>query len=559
MEPNRYRSFHLRILSVIIIFSVVPTLVFWTAVYNKFRSTYKRKLISSLTTLVQDGRDTVELLFEGRIQQLFALFSIFSPESLQDEASLDKLLIALQAGSDAFIDLEAIDGAGNRRAYSGPDRPGNTSANYAHEQWFRRVTAFGVSVSDVFVNSEQVSCAFVAVRGTGAQQPWTLRASIRTASLEDVLRSLHPGDRGDAYLINRSNVLQTTPRFSGTLLGHPNGPDLSSSQGSHVEEINFGNYRSFFAVASFQNPSWVLVLQEDSGQDAVGVLNGIHYQLLAVGAISMLLVIGAMVLARFLKNELTRVDQENEESVRNFAQADMIRALGRMAAGIAHEVNNPLAIMSGHAGWMEDLLAEEDVKRSTNFPHYIDCLDNIQSQVRRCKTVTQRLLNFGRSVAKDQETVEINQLLALTVTFFSSEAYFRDIEIQANYADGLPPTETDPRKIQQFFVEAIDQLIEWIGKNGSIEVKTNYSPSSDEIVIDLSCVSSGASPPKVGKAEARLSAAKASELSVSYDTIEKLGGRVVSIMKTGGLTLTIHLPVRRQMPVDQKVSFDTGT
>lgn len=544
MEPNRDSSFRLRILSIIIIFSVLPTLFLGAALHHKFRSAYKRKLAGSLINLVQHTRDTVEFVVEERIQDLLALFSTLSPDSFQDEASLEKLLIALKAGSDSFVDLEAIDGTGNRRAYSGPDRHGKIPASYAGEQWFRNVTSSGVSVSDVFLKREHVPCVFIAVRGTVGQEPWTLRASMRTTSLENVLRLLQPGDSDDVYLISRTNVLQTTPKFSGALLGHPSGPDLSSSLGSCVEEIDDGTCRNLFATASFQNPSWVLVLREGLEEGVVGFADGFRGQVLLLGGIGIVLLFGAIVLVRSLTNGLSRVNQITAESVRTSRQADMIRALGRMAAGIAHEVNNPLAIMSGHAGWMKDLLDEEDMKGSSNFPQYMNCLDKIQSQVDRCKTVTQRLLNFGRSMGKDRETVEINQLLASTLTFFSSEAYFRDIEIRANYADAVPPVETDPRRIQQVFLETIDQAIEWIGKIGTIEVKTDYSASSDGIVIEVSCTRSMEPRPGEDKAEASFSRAKVSGFSVSRNIIEKQGGRMVGTMRTGGLTLTIQLPVR---------------
>ena len=69
------------------------------------------------------------------------------------------------------------------------------------------------------------------------------------------------------FIINRANVLQTTPRFSGKLFEHLTTPDFSSAMGTNVEEISANGDHTLFATCPITNPKWVLVLREDPQEE----------------------------------------------------------------------------------------------------------------------------------------------------------------------------------------------------------------------------------------------------------------------------------------------------
>jgi two-component system NtrC family sensor kinase len=107
--------------------------------------------------------------------------------------------------------------------------------------------------------------------------------------------------------------------------------------------------------------------------------------------------------------------------------------------------------------------------------------------VERCKTVTHHLLRFGRRIAPIQEMVDINEILAETVTLFESEASFRGIDINTTYDEQLPRISTDPTQLQQVFLNIVDNAIDAIGKSGTIEIRTSVnSAPTREIVIEIS-------------------------------------------------------------------------
>ena len=122
----------------------------------------------------------------------------------------------------------------------------------------------------------------------------------------------------------------------------------------------------------------------------------------------LLIILGAVITTRSMMKELLRIDRQKAASDEMLLQSSKMAALGKMAAGIAHEINNPLAVIGEKAGWIKDLLEMEDVSGSENFQEYADAVNKIEQHVNRAKTITHRLLGFARRMEPVTERVSIN-------------------------------------------------------------------------------------------------------------------------------------------------------
>ncbi len=276
------------------------------------------------------------------------------------------------------------------------------------------------------------------------------------------------------------------------------------------------------------------------------------YTLLPIFASFVLLVgLSAILLGSYITNYVANITERTVERLDPLIQSTKMAALGKMAAGIAHEINNPLAIIGEKAGWMKDLLEEEDVARSENFQELQQCVNKIRDQVDRCRTVTHHLLSFGRRIAPIQESVDINRILADTVMLFKSEASFRSIEINTQYDDLIPRVSTDPTQLQQVFLNIIDNAIEAIGKNGTIGIKTSLSSGLDkQIIIEISDDGPGIPKHLLGRIfDPFVSDKKDDEkiglgLSISFGILQRLGGQIkVSSEQGKGAIFTVYVPV----------------
>jgi two-component system, NtrC family, sensor kinase len=377
-----------------------------------------------------------------------------------------------------------------------------------------------------------------------------LRATVNSDILEEMVHSAQLGQKGDAFIINSQNQLQTPTRNSGKLLQTPTTPDFSSVRGLTLQEIAANNHSTLYATGALANPRWVFVISEDPREEMTPLFSARYVASLVLAGGLILIVIGTVLTSGSMTNALRRIEHEKAKSDDMVIQSSKMAALGKMAAGIAHEINNPLAIIGEQAGWMKDLLDKEDIKNSENFQEFVGCIKKIERQVERSRTTTHRLLRFGRRMEPTQEMVDVNQILAETITFLENEALHRNIQIETEYASKLPRITTDSAQLQQVFLNIIDNGIDAVRKDGRITVKTSYNVSdNDRIMIEISDNGPGIPKEILHRIFDPFFTTKSVQegtglgLSISYTIIEKLGGKIeVSSEEGKGTIFKIYVP-----------------
>ena len=127
----------------------------------------------------------------------------------------------------------------------------------------------------------------------------------------------------------------------------------------------------------------------------------IALMIILIGSVGIALT--ALILSRRLIKRLAKADrerdlsyQEKEMMSKQVIESSKLASIGELAAGIAHEINNPVAIMVEEAGWIEDLLEEEEFKEGRNLEEFYRALRQINTQGKRCKDITYKLLSFAR-------------------------------------------------------------------------------------------------------------------------------------------------------------------
>ncbi len=258
---------------------------------------------------------------------------------------------------------------------------------------------------------------------------------------------------------------------------------------------------------------------------------------------------GAILFTNMLINRMKEADRENAANSDMLQQANKMIALSKMAAGIAHEVNNPLASIAEKAGWMKDLLEEEDLASSPNFQEFSDSVDKIEQHVTRARKVVHNLLGFARRMEPAKEKININNLLDETTGFLENEARYVNIHIEKQYADDVPVITSDLSQIQQVVLNLLNNAIDAIGSNGTITVGSRYHAKSDEVELWIADTGKGMSEAELSKifdpffTTKEVGKGTGLGLSISYSIIEKLGGKIKVQSTLGkGTVFTIILP-----------------
>jgi two-component system NtrC family sensor kinase len=551
MEEKRYHKLRWTIIATTLCFSLIPLFVLGFTIYYQFSVNYTAKIKENLKTLAENRRNAIDLFFEERISQLTTLAYTQSFAQLQDEGHLEKVFSLVQTRAKSFIDLGVIDDEGNHVAYSGPYKL--KGVNYRNEEWFHEVMLRKVYISDVFTGFRKFPHFIIAVTRREGEQTWILRATIDTNIFDALVKEAQVGEKGDAFVVNRQHILQTAPRFGGQLLTRAEHPNYSQFPGTRLEELSLDGHDVLVAATWLKNKDWMLVIREDPRVELMPLFHARHMFIWVLVGGVLVIAAGTVFVVHEMMAQLIRADREKAILDANLLQSSKMAALGKMAAGIAHEVNNPLAVIKEKVGWVKDLLSEEDVQSSENFQEFQDAVNKIEHHVERAKKVTHRLLGFARRMEPVEEKVDINRTLSETIGFLENDARYKNIEIRSEFDPRLPATLSDSSQIQQVFLNILNNAVDAIGKDGRITVKTGCNQQDREIAVSIS--DSGPGIPaevqtrifdpffttkEVGKGTGL-------GLSISYSIVEKLGGRIMVASQEGkGTTFTIYLPVRKE-------------
>ncbi len=245
--------------------------------------------------------------------------------------------------------------------------------------------------------------------------------------------------------------------------------------------------------------------------------------------------------------ERKRAEDALRESEQLLLQAHKMEAIGRLAAGVAHEINNPLAIINEKAGLMKDLLElSEDLDR--NKEKYLALLNAIFESVTRCRTITHRLLGFSRRTDVSHAVINLNDALREVIGFLEKEILFRNIHLELNLREDIPNVISDKGQLEQVLLNIINNAIDALEKGGLIEIFTDVK---DENTIQVSVRDNGPGIPKdilkhifepffTTKEKGK---GTGLGLSISYGIMQKLGGTIlVQSEMNKGTTFTVEIP-----------------
>jgi two-component system NtrC family sensor kinase len=468
--------------------TLIPLWLLGTAIYLYFASAVEQNQRSQLHALALNRSAAIQLFLDERVSTLEVLAHTASRDELTVPGELRNLLDILNESQHSFVDLGIIDASGEHLAYEGPfpleDR------NYGGEPWFQETLQRGVHISDVFLGFRGVPHFVIAIRREDRPEPWILRATIDSVVFIRLVRSGQVGLTGDAYIVNRAGLFQTPPRFGGTILEQaPFNPNIAPPGVNVVFRETRETGRVMTAFAWVASKDWLLVIDRDPAEPAVPLKQTLRLELIALIATS-LLVGGAVIF--HVRQLVTRLAAEDETRVRTEAQlahSARLVSLGRMAAGVAHEINNPLAVIGELAGLMEDLIDPEFVKTSQHGELFSDNVRKIQRHVDRTREITHRLLGFARRMEPQRDNVNVNEVTREALSFIESEASFREIELVQQLDRDLPIIKSDQAQLQQVILNLLNNALDASSPGGRVAVST--SADRDSVTIEVEDVGAG--------------------------------------------------------------------
>ena len=260
---------------------------------------------------------------------------------------------------------------------------------------------------------------------------------------------------------------------------------------------------------------------------------------------------------RQMKGDLEEWGRTLEEKVRQrtaelgamqarMAQSERLASLGMLAAGVAHEVNNPLGgILALTALTVEDM-PKDDPNREN--------LEEVIRQTERCRDIVKGLLEFSRQSKGNTEAVDLNNVLADTLSLVGKQAAFFNINVVCQLAPGLPSVAADRSQFQQVFLNILMNAVQAMHERGTITIVTRHDTDAGSVEVAISDTGQGISPEQIGRIFDPFFTTKESGhgtglgLSIAYGIVTTHRGSISVASEVGqGSTFTIRMPV--EVPV----------
>lgn len=529
--------------------SFVPVIGLTLINYVLYQRSFNREITEPIHRTASLTKRSIEFFLAERIAAAQYILSRESLQDLYEPRALEGVFRRMRGSFGGIVDIGIIDGDGVMRAYAGPYKL--QSKVYTDQDWFNEALVHEFVVSDVFLGHRKLPHFIVAVKREDVDGSATIfRATIDSEVLDIHAQAAGLTQSADVFIVNRQGVLQTPSRLFGPTLGKLPLAVPAQAAGTAIEpRVEIGDDTYVMGYAYIEQSPFVVVILVSRSELMKGWLT---YQREIFLLLTASLAVGLLIIMTVTSRWVERIrvaDAQREATLHNVEYTNKMASIGRLAAGVAHEINNPLAIINEKAGLIRDLVqgGEEPPHRD----RIARQVESILHSVKRCSDITHRLLGFARRMDVRIEPVALDSLIHEVLTFLEGEAIYRGHTISFDIARELPMIHSDNGQLQQVFLNIITNAFQAMGKGGHLAIAMREQPpdSVSVTITDNGCGIADEDLPRIFEPffTTKQGWGTGLGLSITYGIVQKLGGTIGVQSQVGqGTTFTVVLPVNQQ-------------
>ncbi len=272
----------------------------------------------------------------------------------------------------------------------------------------------------------------------------------------------------------------------------------------------------------------------------LGFQVGLHY-----AAASLLLAALSFVTVRQLLGQKAEAEREKDWSTEQLLQSQKLASIGELSAGIAHEINNPLAIIRQEAEWLLHIFKKESPPDAAEIKN---CLTEIVHQVDRAREITHNLLNFARRRQPVVQAVDLNRLVEDMTLLVAKEAQQNHISVVKQLQPDLPSINSDAPLLRQVILNLLNNAIQATGPDGTVTVTTRVT-DANQVMVQVDDTGCGIPKEHLAQIFDPFFTTKPQGkgtglgLSICHGIIERLGGKISATSEEEkGSSFIIKLP-----------------
>ncbi len=543
--PEHYREMKRKNTVRLLITYIGPLLILIVYFFFQYDSLYNESRQLHLKAIAENQANTFDLFLSERLVNISNLIDDPKLDLPPSRPAMENYLDYLRRISEAFVDIGFFDSAGIQAAYAGPF-PSLEKVNYSTEEWYlelkRRPKQY--IISDIYLGFRRQPHFTIAVSRIIEDQYIALRATLEPDKIYEYIQSLEGANEVITSIVNHEGQYQVvTSHMVNPLTNAAFVPPRDVRHG--VGEAKLEVAEVPYAYSWLKNADWALMVIWVNPQPG-GFFAG-HRPKLMIISLAMLLL--GLLIVLYRARKVTDLYIESEQTRAQLEHASKLASVGELAAGIAHEINNPLAAINEEAGLMKDLI-DPQFGRDLTRDEISRRLDSIQESVFRCRDITRKLLGFVRQTDFDLRRHDLHGLINDVVDgILGPGMVISNIEIVKKYNLEIPEFTTDGNQLRQVLLNLIMNGIDALeGIPGQIVITTGRVEHN--LYVAVADTGKGISPENMDKIFLPFFTTKGVGkgtglgLSVSYGIIKSLGGRIEVKSSPGkGSVFTITLPL----------------
>ncbi len=514
----------------------------------QFSSTLKTAERLSLSALSESQRNTIDLFLQERVVNLFNLFHYTELNVEPSKQKMEFYLQDLRRASDSFIDVGFINSEGIQIGYAGPFSY-LKGKNYSKENWFKLLMKQDKNyiISDIykgFVNKPHFT---IATKQLIDGKYHIMRSTLDPDKFYMFLRTISHGKNVDSSIINDKGIYQIVDPGTGTVLSKSDFIPPSAYE-SGFQELKTECDSCLIAFSWLTETKWALIARQPVSVAHLEMIK--ERKILMVGMITILLIVTTVII--YIVHKIVgkaEIDAKRRQEMHlQLIHASKLSSVGEIAVGVAHEINNPLAIITSTSGVIKDML-DPEFNLDSSSEKILEQLEHIDTAAFRARGITRQLLSLGRKNEPKLVPCNLNDIIDEVISGVKKqELKVDDIELDLNYADNLPEIYLDPDQIGQVFLNIINNAHAAISGPGKITITTKEN--MDTVIVSIEDTGVGMTIEQIKQVfnpfftTKEVGKGTGLGLSVSLSIVESMGGIIdVQSIKGSGSIFTVVLPM----------------
>ncbi len=541
-----FRKKWILIVEAVCLITIVPLAVYTWFFYQDNRTQAINDLLEKTTALTENSAIDFEVFLEQYVQSLKIINSMYGVDSLLNRDVLGDIFKKISKADDMFVDLRIIDEKGKTLNFCCTDnyksdfKINNSTIDYENKKYFIGHMVTGKRTKNIFIT--------IRIKEDDRGRLY-LRGVLDNLAVNKFLARLKLENITDIFIFDRTNHLITTSSCFGTpgtkipLIKSKTFPTarLIINQKKNTEKGKF----LFRGVTTIKGTSMKLgLIMSDAG--FIKFMNRINHHIIIMVCLSVFFVLlSVLLLATYVVQVLYIADNTRKEYLERVTNTEKLVSIGKLATGIAHEINNPLAIINEKAGMLQDLFTFTEEYGEDKL--LISIVFSIKSAVKRAGEITHHLLEFVRKMNVSVERIDVENLVRETIALIVKEANEKCIAIDIDVSDNVPEIITDRGILQQIILHLANNAIFAMKKGGNLSIKIHKNIREKGIVIIIQDTGCGISKKNQRKIFEPFFTTKPKGtglgLSATYGHVRELQGKIkVKSEVNKGTSVIIYLP-----------------